>query len=107
MADVVILAKDAAQVAVGEENGAGTVMSNQRRLLTEMRKRTGYFEFSPGFTVSDTTNQSIDAALPWAESTLCEVLVQSLNPPGKLSFLIEIEIGRKKCRLGDACRSFP
>jgi hypothetical protein len=81
MADVVILAKDAAQVTVGKENGAGPVISNERSLLTEMRKRTGYLKVSACLAVSEIPGQPIDAALPWAEATLPEVPIQFFNPP--------------------------
>src|SRR5271157_5897266 len=92
--DIIVLAEDAAQVAVGEEYGAGAMISDQWRFFPEMGKGAGDFQFCAGPAVSGFAIHATDKALPWAESALFEELIQSISSPSEVSFLVQAYIRR-------------
>lgn len=96
MTDVVILAKNAPKVTVGEEDGPRTVMSNQGRLLAEMGKSTRDHGLRPGLADSDLPVQAIDPALPRTKPTLLKEFPQELDSLAELSFFVKTKIGRGK-----------
>jgi hypothetical protein len=64
VADVVILAKIAQQVAMGEKYRAGTVSANQGLFFPEMRVIAGNHGGSPCLAYSRLAGQAIHLALP-------------------------------------------
>ena len=93
MADVVILAKNAPKITVGEEDGPRTVISNQGRLLAEMGKGTRDHELRPGLADSHLPVQAIDLALSRTKPTLLKEFLQELDSLAELSFFIKTKIG--------------
>jgi hypothetical protein len=70
MADVVILAENTSEIAMGEEDGARPVIANQRRLLAKVRKSTGHHKLRWGLAVSNLSIQSVHPTLSRAEPAL-------------------------------------
>jgi hypothetical protein len=96
MADIVILAKNAPKITVGEEDGPRTVISNQGRLFAEMGKGTRDHELQPGLADSHLPVQAIDPALPRTKPTLLKEFLQELDSLAEFSFFVKTKIGRGK-----------
>jgi hypothetical protein len=96
MTDVVILAKNAPKITMGEKDGPRTAISNQGRLLAEMGKGTRDHELRPGLADSHLPVQAIDVALPRTKPTLLKEFLQELDSLTELSFFVKIKIGRAK-----------
>jgi hypothetical protein len=67
MADVEILAEIALQIAMGEENGSGPVLADQRGFFTEMGMISVNDRLIGGFADSFLTAQPVDAAFSGAK----------------------------------------
>jgi hypothetical protein len=96
MTDLIVLAEDATEIAVGQKDRARTMTTNERRLLSMMRKHTGDCQFPPRMAVARLTVQTINAALAWTEGAGLENPVQGLNPAAQFPFFVEVEIGSSK-----------
>lgn len=69
MAYLMVLAKDAAQVAEGEEYVPGTLCSRYRWFFPEMRAEMGDLHVLTGAAKTSLTADPVDAALPGTQST--------------------------------------
>ena len=70
LADLIVLAKLAFQVAIGEKNSARTVGACQDRFFTEMGYGLAYNKGITCLANSLFPLSAIDFAVPWTESTL-------------------------------------
>jgi hypothetical protein len=68
MADLVILAKAAKQIAGAHENGARSMLTNQRGLFPEMRIVGGDFRMSSGVAVPGFSLKPVYTTRSWAET---------------------------------------
>jgi hypothetical protein len=84
LAEVVILAEDAAQVAVGEEDGARSVPPPEAVLFSEVREVAPDHGVSTGLTGGPAILQPIDAAVAWTDATLLQRRDGPLDPVSEL-----------------------
>jgi hypothetical protein len=96
MADIVILAEDAPEVAVGQKDCPGTAAADQRRLLAEMGESVGNREFISGPTVACLPTEPFHTALPRTEPAIAQEIPEELNPPGEFSSFMKADIGRNE-----------
>jgi hypothetical protein len=75
MTDLIILAKNAPEIAIGQKNCAGTMAADQRRLFPKMGKNTRDGQGSPGTAVPLLVAQAINPASSRAEGARFENLV--------------------------------
>jgi hypothetical protein len=88
-----ILAKDAAEIAVREEDGAGAVLAHQGDLLAKMRLSSIDYNVDRGPAESSFTIEPLGSTLAGTELTLLEHSVGSLDPSGQLTFSLQVRIG--------------
>jgi hypothetical protein len=69
------------------------MITDQRRLFTEMGKDAGDHQFRASPTISDLPIQTVDPAFPWTEPTLLEKFLENLDPLAKFTFLKKRDIG--------------
>jgi len=67
LADIVVLAEDAGQIAAGKEDGARAVATNEGRLFAEVRGKAGHSGPSPGTAEAAFIPQAVHAAAPGAD----------------------------------------
>jgi len=93
MADIVVLAEDAPQVAPSEKDGAAAMPPDQGELLAEVGPEAGnHGELSdPADTFF--TLQTIDVTMPGTEGTVPENCMNSIDPPGQLPRFMKTNIG--------------
>jgi hypothetical protein len=68
VADIIVLAKTAEEIAGADENGARTMSSHQRRFLTKMGIIAGNSSLPPGFAVTQLAFQAVHLALARTEA---------------------------------------
>jgi len=93
MADVVVLAEDTSQIAIGEEYGARSEFPHQRAFLSKMRAKAGNLRFSPGSADPLLLFKPINSTAVRTEVALPEFLPQSLHPLRKFPFFMKPYIG--------------
>lgn len=93
LADVEVLAEDAAQVALGEENRAAAAPSAQAVLLTQVREVTADAGLASGAAGSGFTRQPVDAALARAGLAGLQPRDGLRRPALKFAAVMEAEIG--------------
>jgi hypothetical protein len=96
VADVVILTEDAAEVAMGEENGSRPVISHQRTLLPEMGKGARDHELRTSAAISDLSIQTVNPTLSRAEPTFFQEILKKPDPLAKLTVFKERNVGWDK-----------
>ena len=72
MRDIVVLAKDAAQVAAAEEDGAGAVVACDAGLFAKVRADDVHFHIGADEAVAGLL-EAIDGAEAWAEIAVAQV----------------------------------
>jgi hypothetical protein len=87
LADVIILAKAATEVAASEKDGAGTALADQRRFLAEVRAIAGYPGQKSNAAATGLTGQPVDLAAAGAQSAAGQHL------PGTVGALTEQATG--------------
>jgi hypothetical protein len=92
MTDVVVLAEHAAQVAPGEENGSAPMLSDQGPLLTEMGAEAGYHGKLSDPADTFLSFQPVHVAMPRTEGAVPEDGPKGIDPPGKFSRFVEMNI---------------
>jgi hypothetical protein len=88
-----ILAEDAAEIAIREEDGAGSMLAHQRYLLAKMRLSSEYYNVDWGPAKASFTIESLGSTLAGTELTLLENSVGSLDPPGQFAVSLQVLIG--------------
>jgi hypothetical protein len=68
--DIVILAKIAEQVAVGEENGTRAMVPDQGGFFSKVGSMTGYFGPSPGQAHAFLSGQAVHSTQPGTGRTV-------------------------------------
>src|SRR6185369_6441096 len=94
VADVVVLAIDALQVAVGEEDGAAAAPPHQRPLLPEVGTVTGDHGERPHLADPFRPGRAVDVAVPGAEGAVRKNLPGGFDPLGKLTASMETDVTR-------------
>jgi len=92
MADVIVLAEDASEVTVGQKDGSGTMISDERRFFTKMGEDTGDHQFGPGLAESDSPIQPVNPALPRTEPALFQNFMEGLDSFIQFSRFIKLDI---------------
>jgi hypothetical protein len=80
MADIIILAESAPQVAVGEKNGARSLATHQGRLFAEMGIIGGYHGQSAGVTGSGLPVRSVHATATRAQGAAGQRVESLIDP---------------------------
>jgi hypothetical protein len=81
LADIVVLAKDAREIAPGEEYGAAAAAAYKRSLFTEVGRVAGYFGQSADATKATLVLQAVSATVPGADLTRLQA---GLGPAGAI-----------------------
>jgi hypothetical protein len=92
MADVIILAEDAPEIAVGEKDGPRTVMTDQGRFLTKVGKGARHRKIRPSLADPNLSIQAIDPTASWAEPALPKELLEKSDPPAEFSVFKKTDI---------------
>jgi hypothetical protein len=102
MADVIILAENAPEIAVGKKDGPRTMISDQGGLLTKMGKGARDDEIRPSLADPNLSIQAIDPTPPWAEPASPQQLLQELGPFIEFSFFVETDVRRNESHFSTA-----
>jgi hypothetical protein len=102
MADVIILAENAPEIAVGEKDGPRTMMSDQGGFLAKMGKGARDHEIRPSLADPNLPIQAIDPTPPWAELALPQQPLQELDPLAEFSFFVETDVRRNESHFSTA-----
>jgi hypothetical protein len=94
MRDGPVLAKDTAEVAVGEEDRSGPIMAYQRDLLTKMGVSAENDEFHRSPAETSFTFFSIHTTAPGTELAILEDSISLLDSLGKFPLLLQLLISR-------------
>jgi hypothetical protein len=94
-----VLTEDTTEVAVGEEDGAGSSSTHERHLFTKMRviTKNNRFDWSP--TESLFSFLSIHSTLSGAELTILEEGIGLLDPQSQFTLHLQFLIGRNPSNL--------
>lgn len=96
MADLVILAEEAPEITIGEEDRAGTAKTNELRLLAEMRTGAGDHHFCRRAAYADFTAPAVGATAARAEGAVGENRFELLGTRFKLTGGVQSEVGGKR-----------
>jgi hypothetical protein len=88
-----VLAKNTAEVAVREKNGAGAASANQRNLFAEMWLGNINHDFGRGTTEPPITILPISPTLPGTKLAFSEDGVGLLNPSSQFARFFQLRIG--------------
>ena len=94
MADVEILAEDAAQVATTEEDRSGAIPAAQALFFAEVRKRAGDSCPSADPANSGFVFPAIDLAVPRTKPARTQQLLGDSNSLSELSLLVGLPVSR-------------
>jgi hypothetical protein len=79
--DRIVLAKQAPQVASGEENSPRAISAHQGRLLAEVGAVAGYLSFGSDFTISEPIAEPIYLAFSRTEDALLKDFLRFICSP--------------------------
>jgi hypothetical protein len=96
MADVIVLAKQTPQIAMGQENRPGAITANKGRFLSMMGKNTRNAQFTTRTAVAHLAIHTVDPASTRTELTGFENLFEAFNPVLQFPTFVETEISRHK-----------
>jgi len=94
LADAVVLAVDALEVAIGKEDSARAAMSYQGWFLSEVGPVAGNDSLPAGIAFAKLVGRSIHLALAWAYPAACKNGIGTVCPPFKFAGLLESYIRR-------------
>jgi hypothetical protein len=94
VADIVVLAKDTPQVAMGQKDGARAVGSHKGGLFSEMGKGAGDHHLRPCLAVPLLTRKAVHLTRSRAEAATRKDLFQDLDPPLQFFFLMQRYVSR-------------
>jgi hypothetical protein len=95
VADVIILAEEAAEIAVGEKDSSRAAISDQRRLLPEMGKYARDHQLTSRPAVTQLSLGSVDLTVPRTETAFGEHFVEGANPFLQSVLLAQFDIRRR------------
>jgi len=84
LTDLVILAETAVQVTPSQEDGPGTMGSDQRLFFPEMGTVAGNPDKGAGCTKTDLVGKAIDSASPWAKDATAQ------HPPRRINTFLKL-----------------
>jgi len=93
VADVVILTEDAPEVAMGQKDGSGPMISDERRFFPKVGKDTGDHQLGPGLAVPDLAVQAVHPAFSRTEPALPENLMEGRDSFAQFSAFVEADVG--------------
>jgi hypothetical protein len=96
---LIVLAVDAAQIAVTEKDIARAVCTDERRLFAKMRCVGGDYWQATGITGGYLVFQTIVQAVAWADTTAFEHRFQRFDAPFKLACFKQAKIRRRELAL--------
>ncbi len=96
MADLVILAEEAPEITIGEEDRAGTAKTNELRLFAEMRAGAGDNHFRGRATDADLTLHAVGVTATRTEGAVGENGFELLRSLGEFAGSMESEVRRSR-----------
>ena len=99
LADVVVLAEDAAKIAAGEKDGAAAVPSAQAVLLAVVGSEARHASPPAHPAHAAIVFEAIDSAGPGAQPALGQTTERLLHPPRQLPALMQANVAGR-CGLG-------
>ncbi len=94
LADVVVLAKDAAQIAHGKKDRAAAVPATKWVLLSHVGKTTADQGVAADLADGRLVFQSVHTAVAGAGLTIAQHLHRLLSPPGQFAATMQVQIRR-------------
>jgi hypothetical protein len=94
VADLIILAKTTEEITGTEKDRTRAVSPHEGRFFSEMRIVTGDFGLSARAAETRLPLQSIDPTVSWTKLATLEEMKGFLHAQGKLSGMIQFQIGR-------------